>query len=221
MESLIDVDHVYICHYKKLVDRKIKVLEQLDLFKITNFSFVELFDKDNWDESDILKKYPKINDTNMTPAEKSLALKHAWIVQDMHEKKYDSILVLEDDVVLCENFVQQFNHYKKQLPKDWDIGWVGSCFNLREPEIPGLNVYKTDRGSRCTHAYILSEQFAKKIIIEIKNINLVSDCYYNHIVKQFNLNNYWFQPALAFQSLEFFSSLKENFNHKWKKEEMG
>lgn len=219
----INVDMVYICHYKKLVDRKAAILEQLDRMEITDRVFVEQFDKDNWDEDTINKQYPKINDpgNRMSAAEKSLALKHAWIVQDMHEKGYSSVLVLEDDAVLCENFSEHFNRYKQQLPQGWDIGWVGSCFNLREPQIAGVNVYKTDRGSRCTHAFCLSREFAQKMSKEISNINLPSDCYYNYIVKQHNLNNYWFQPALALQSLEFCSSLNSNPNHRWNPQEMG
>jgi GR25 family glycosyltransferase involved in LPS biosynthesis len=219
----INVDMVYICHYKKLIDRKAAILEQLDRMEITDRIFVEQFDKDNWDEDIINKQYPKINDpgNRMSAAEKSLALKHAWIVQDMHEKGYSSVLVLEDDGVLCEDFSEHFNRYKQQLPQGWDIGWVGSCFNLKEPQIPGVNVYKTDRGSRCTHAFCLSREFAQKMSKEISNINLPSDCYYNYIVKKFDVNNYWFQPPLALQSLEFASSLNANPNHRWNPQEMG
>ena len=107
------------------------------------------------------------------------------------------------------------------MPADWDIGWVGSCFNLKEPEISNVNVYKTSRGSRCTHAFCLSKSFSEKMINEIKNINKPSDMFYNYIVKKFDLNNYWFQPPLALQSLEFSSSLNENQNHKWNPQEMG
>jgi len=56
---------------------------------------------------------------------------------------------------------------------------------------------------------------------EIKNISLPSDCYYNYIVKKFDVNNYWFQPPLALQSLEFASSLNANPNHRWNPQEMG
>jgi GR25 family glycosyltransferase involved in LPS biosynthesis len=219
----INVDKIYICHYHKLTDRKKAMMDQLDEFGMTEYVFVENFDKDSWDIKSINEQYPKINapETRMSPAEKSLALKHSWIVQDTQEKGYSSVLVLEDDAVLCKNFVEHFNRYKQQLPEDWDIGWVGSCFHLREPHISGVNVYKTNRGSRCGHAYCLSRQFAVKMAKEFRNINLPADTYYNYIVKNFSVNNYWFQPPLALQSLEFCSSLNENPNHKWNPQEMG
>lgn len=218
----IDVDKIYVCHYSKLIDRKKSILNQFQHFRIDDYSFVEFFDKDSWNMNDITKEYPMINSNiRMNDGEKSLALKHAWIVKDMYKNGYSSVLVLEDDAILCDDFVNKFNFYKQQLPSDWDIGWVGSCFNLKEPQKPNINVYKTDRGSRCTHAFCLSKLFAEKMQEHFTNINMPSDHYYNYIVKKFDLNNYWFQPPLALQSLEFCSALKDNPNYRWNPEEMG
>jgi GR25 family glycosyltransferase involved in LPS biosynthesis len=219
----LDVDKIYICHYNKLIERKKSITDQLNYFKLNDYQFVETFDKESLETDEIINNFPKINniENNMTPGEKSLALKHAWIVKDFYNKGYSSALVLEDDAILCDNFIEYFNTYKKQLPEDWDIGWVGSCFNLREPQILNCNIYKTDRGSRCTHAFCISKNFAKKVQNEISNINRPSDHYYNFLVKEFSLNNYWFQPPLALQSLDFCSALNENSNHKWPPHLMG
>jgi GR25 family glycosyltransferase involved in LPS biosynthesis len=219
----IDTDKIYICHYKKLADRKIIILDQLQKLGLDNYIFVEQFDKDSWNTEEITKEFPKIldPDNKINNAERSLALKHAWIVTDMHKQGYSSVLVLEDDAVLVDDFVEKYNSYMKQMPVDWDIGWVGSCFGLKEPEIPNINVYKTNRGSRCAHAYCISKSFCINMIDEIKNIDKEADLYYNYIIERFNLNNYWFQPPLALQSLDFFSSLRGNQNHKWDPQEMG
>ena len=217
----IDTDKIYICHYKKLTDRKIIILDQLQKLGLDNYMFVEQFDKDSWNTEEITKEFPKILHANrINDSERSLALKHAWIVTDMYKQGYSSVLVLEDDAVLVDDFVEKYNSYMNQMPIDWDIGWVGSCFGLKEPEISNINVYKTNRGSRCTHAYCISKSFSIKIIDEIKNIDKEADLYYNYIIERFNLNNYWFQPPLALQSLEFFSSLRGNQNHKWNQQEM-
>lgn len=212
---ILDVDKVYVCHYNKLIDRKNKILEQFQKFNIINYQFVELYDKDTWNKDEVRQLFPKIDidgigTNSLKDAEKSLVMKHSWIIQDMHKNQYDSVMVFEDDVVLVDDFVKLFNSYKKEMPSDWDIGWVGSCFNLKEPSQPNKKVYKTFRGSRCTHAFCLSKKFAEKVICEIKNVNEAADHYYNRIIKQFNLNNYWFQPALAFQSLEFTSAISGN-----------
>lgn len=218
----LNVDKIYICHYKKLTARKKHITEQLHKFGLTDYYFVEEeFDKDTWNMEEVLKEYPNINDTEMLNSTKSLSLKHAWIVQDMHNNGYSSVLVLEDDAVFCDDFVNKFNAYVEQMPPDWDIGWVGSCFHLKEPEKPGVNVYRTNRGSRCTHAFCLSKHFATRMADEMRKVTGPPDFYYNHIVEKFDLNNYWFQPPLALQSLDFPSSCNKNPNHKWNPQEMG
>jgi len=220
---MIGVDRIYITHYTKLVERKKSLINRLQELGLTNYCFVEQFDKDTWDMESILKEFPQIDNASnkMSEAEKSLALKHAWIVTDMHKRGYSSVLVLEDDVVLVDDFVEKYNAYMKQMPIDWDVGWVGSCFHLKEPEVPNVNIYRSRRGSRCGHAYCLSKAFAQKMIHDIRNVDKPADVYYNYIIKKFDLNNYWFQPPLAFQSLEFASSLNANPNHKWNPQEMG
>lgn len=214
----LNIDKVYVCHYSKLTERKEKLIKQFQFHNIENYEFVECYDKDNWDKNQIRELFPKMDidrtggTCSLNDAEKSLLMKHCWIINDMHKNNYESVMVFEDDVVLVDNFVELFNEYKKEMPEDWDIGWVGSCFNLKEPQRPGKRVYKTSRGSRCTHAFCLSNSFAKKVIHDINNADEAADWYYNKIIKQFDLNNYWFQPALAFQSLEFTSAISGN---KW------
>jgi uncharacterized protein YxeA len=56
----INVDHIYICHWNKLVERKTHTLEQLSKNNITNFSFVELYDIDSWNKQEIQNEYPKV-----------------------------------------------------------------------------------------------------------------------------------------------------------------
>ena len=221
MSNNLNLNFIYICHYNKLIERKKSISQQLSKYNLTNYIFVEHFDKEFLLKDEVKKIYPNIEIANMTLGEKSLALKHSWIVNDAYVNKYESILVLEDDAILCDDFVNKFNQDKEQLPNDWDIGWIGSCFHLNEPYIDGINVYPTKRGSRCTHAFCLSRKFMTNMHKEFFNINQPSDCFYNYIIKNFNIENYWFQPPLAFQSLDFCSSLNADPNHKWNPAHMG
>lgn len=217
----LNVDNVYVCHYSKLKERKKSLLEQFQEEKIYQYQFIENFDKDNWDKDKIQKQYPNVflnwktgnpsyNENSMN-SERSLVLKHVSILQDFYDKKYESALVLEDDVVICDNFVEYCNMFMEQLPEDWDIAWVGSCLNLHEHSVDGKYVYKTNRGSRCTHAFFISKSMVNKVISALSDVNLPSDHFYNYLIKKYNLNNYWFEPSLARQSMEYASSLSGNY----------
>ena len=45
----LNVDNVYVCHYKKLEERKKSILEQFKEEKIYRYEFIENFDKTKWD----------------------------------------------------------------------------------------------------------------------------------------------------------------------------
>jgi GR25 family glycosyltransferase involved in LPS biosynthesis len=206
--NTINVDKIYICHWNKLIDRKIHIIEQLKSQNIFEYSFVELYDKNALDKNKIEKEYPmvfgKINRDKryLKLSEISLLLKHCWIIKDAYEKQYDSIMILEDDVEFCNNFVNLFNTYKKQLPNDWDCCWVGSCCGLHCNIIPNKNIYRV-LNSRCCHCYILSLNGIKKILQDIQNINEGIDWYFNDIIPKLGLNAFWFEPSLAEQSNKF------------------
>ena len=50
-----------------------------------------------------------------------------------------------------------------------------------------------------------------KVIDCVSDINLPSDHFYNYLIEKFNLNNYWFEPSLAIQSLDFCSAISGNY----------
>lgn len=213
----LNVDNVYVCHYSKLNERKESLLEQFQEEKIYQYQFVENYDKNTWKKSEIEREYPNVfikwkkglshyNEDSQN-SERSLVLKHVSILKDIHKNNYKDALILEDDVTLCDDFVEYYNMFIDQLPNDWDIAWVGSCLNLHENSIDGKYVYKTNRGSRCTHAFLVSGRMVEKVIDDISNVCLPADHFYNHLIKEYDLNNYWFEPSLAIQSLEFSSAI--------------
>lgn len=210
MESLkLDVDHVYICHWNKLIERKHHIIQQLEINNIKNYSFVELYDKEDWNKEKIEKEYPRVfGKTNrdkryLKLSEISLLLKHCWIIKDTYEKQYNSIMILEDDVIFCNNFTYYFNNFKKQLPDTWDCCWVGSCCGLHAPNATNsCNIYPS-MTSRCCHCYIINKSGINKLIDEIKNIDTGIDWYYNDVIPRLKLNAFWFEPSLAEQSTEF------------------
>ena len=203
-----------MCHYNKLFERKKSFLKQFEIFDITNYSIIDNYDIENWDLKEILNEYPNIlnitkrQNRRLKFSEISLLLKHCFIIKDAYEKKYESILILEDDVLLCNNFTILLDNYIKQLPTDWDILWTGTCCDLHANKNSIENVYKMN-GSRCTHSFVVSKNCIEKIINEIKYADRESDWYYNFLIEKFNLNNYWAEPALAYQSSEFKSTIQD------------
>jgi len=206
------IDKIFVCHWDKLVDRKKELIEVLSEENIFDYEFVCDYDKETWSEEKIKSDFPKIFEVvegygrKLKPSEISLSLKHVKIIREVAEK-YEYALVLEDDVILCDNFVEEFLESYNQLPDDWDIAWVGTCCGLHAPTSEDKRVYRVN-GSRCTHAYAISNIGAKKVLSELKYCNTGADFFFNLIIEKFNLNNYWFEPALAVQNPRFQTTIQ-------------
>ena len=206
------IDKIFVCHYEKLVERKEELIGVLSEENIFDYEFVCDYDKETWSEEEIKNEFPRIFEMvegysrKLKPSEISLSLKHVKIIREVAEK-YEYALVLEDDVILCDNFVEEFFKSFDELPEDWDLAWVGTCCGLHAPTSKGKRVYKMD-GSRCTHAYAISNAGANKVLSELKYCNTGSDYFYNLLIKKFNLNNYWFEPALAIQNTTFKTTIQ-------------
>jgi len=213
--NILNIDKIYICHWDKLKDRKEWMKKHLTDNQIYDYEWVECYDKNTWDVEDIKKQFPNIfsslgNGPKNIPlklSEISLLLKHFYIIKDIIDKKYKNALVFEDDFLLVENFIEKFNSYMTQMPENWDLAWVGSCCQLNHPYDGFNNIYKHD-GSRCTHAYAISNQGAYKMISELKNINDAADWFYNRIITKLNLQNYWWEPPLAYPNGLFETSIQ-------------
>lgn len=206
------IDKIFICHWDKLTDRKEKLIKVLSEENIFDYEFVCDYDKDSWSEEEIKYDFPKIFEVvegygrKLKSSEISLSLKHIKIIREVAEK-YEYALVLEDDVILCDNFVEEFLESHNELPDNWDIAWVGTCCGLHAPTSEDKRVYRVN-GSRCTHAYAISNIGAKKVLSELKYCNTGADFFFNLLIEKFNLNNYWFEPALAIQSPEFTTTIQ-------------
>ena len=59
-EIMLNIDKIYICHWSKLSNRKEKLIEHLSTLGISDYEWVEVYDKDNWDLIEIVKQYTKI-----------------------------------------------------------------------------------------------------------------------------------------------------------------
>jgi hypothetical protein len=83
-----------------------------------------LFDKERLTNED---KSLFVN--NFSLAKISLIKKHIH-VYGMIANSYDQALILEDDAILCDSFLNKFNEYVKQVPADYDMVFIGDGCNL-------------------------------------------------------------------------------------------
>ena len=194
---------IYVIHYKKLTERKEYLLKQFEREKITNYEFITI-DRDQLTESDL----SPFQDNFSKPLIANL-LSHMHAYKQISKNSYEYNLILEDDVILCDNFSNIIHSYIKQIPLDYDAVFIGDGCDIAEHHVnPSLirrncNIYKYhgENKCKCTDSYMISSKCADKLINYFysfgNKINEPIDYFLNNPLKTSNV--YWAEPTLVKQ----------------------
>ncbi len=159
---LSGLDQIYILNVRSFEKRRIHVKKELDRFGLeAQFIF-------DWDISDltgaVIKKFFR-TDSGLSLAQKSLALKHITALQKIIDNEQETALILEDDVVLADNFVDGVNRSlseRRLYPKE-NVIFIGCGGNFYTPNSErrlGKSLYVNKRG-RFADSYIVGKNTAQ------------------------------------------------------------
>lgn len=209
------IEKVYICHYTKLTDRFEPVNKQLSNY--------QLMDKSKWIiENDaehinfeiIKNTMPNIQkpffSRTLKISELSLILKHIKAFEDIVENGYTYSLVLEDDALFIDDFLNRLNMQMIDFNPNFDLIWVGTCCDLKSEYINSSRFLYPNIGSRCTHGYLISYKCAVRMLQFMKFNNMPMDFAFNKAISELNFVNYWMEPALIFQNPVFETSIQND-----------
>jgi GR25 family glycosyltransferase involved in LPS biosynthesis len=209
---------IFVLHYSKLTKRKAFMIEQFAKQNITDYEFIELYDTKSFTKPtvDLLNiNLLKTFDSKVQLSSISLTLKH-FHAYSIIADTYDSALILEDDAILCDNFMEKLHAYVAQLPETYDMLFTGDGMGLHieeDKQTPGQFVYEKclyptpwggQGASRCTDSYIISKQCATTLCKYIREgmprkITTHIDFWINDAARDVDLKVYWAEPTLVSQ----------------------
>lgn len=163
-------DKIFVIHLERDEYRKKSIETQFVKEGITNYEWIHAIDGQNED----LNKYDfkvipdwvdPYSSKIMTKGEIGCALSHYLIWKRMVEEKYDNVLILEDDIILCDDFSQQVNQIGDNISEvDYDFLYLGRK-PLNQNTEEKVNDYVTKaKYSYGMHAYILTLLGANKLL---------------------------------------------------------
>ena len=76
-------------------------------------------------KKNIIHKNVGISTRYLKPGEIGCTLSFRKVLSDAIKNNFNNILILEDDVNLVSNFEEKLNKSMKEVPKDWDIIYLG------------------------------------------------------------------------------------------------
>jgi len=158
--SALGLDAILIINVKSFVERRRHVEAQLARFGLRG-EFIHEFDADEI-AADVDRSWFAGDQLNR--GQKSCALKHVVVLQRVIERGWQHCLVLEDDVVLADDFpdgVRAALAETRDEPRPYVIylGAGGNFYTPASQRQPGRRIYPASKG-RFTDSYIISAQEA-------------------------------------------------------------
>ena len=128
-------------------------------------------------------------------------LSHIGVIKNAKKLGLNKILVIEDDVEFCKNFIQVFDKMVKDLPEDWDMFYLGGSGHVNPnnnvlTEIT-KNISKTT-GTMTTSSYGISGNIFDVVIENASKMIEPIDSVYKYRI-QCNYNCYVTRPNIAWQ----------------------
>jgi len=212
-----NIDKIYIINLKERNNRWKKCVEQLSKYNITNY---ERFDAIKPDLSKInpiqySKNNLKINKKYIIGA-LGCKLSHLNIITDAKLNNYKQILILEDDFLLTNNFIEKFSNISENIQThniNIDMLYLGFSIVRQNPyKNTVINNLKKLTNGHTTHAYILNQSFYNTIIDEIANCYCEVDVCYAKMQKKYD-NIYGIYPCLISQRASFSDIINKNVNY--------
>jgi len=133
-------DHIYCVNLDRRTDRWDFVSNQFDRLGITverisatdgnvcHFDQIPTVDHTK-------KRWFDLTDTAMTSNEAAILMTHVRILWDAAAKGYKNILIFEDDVVIRDDYEEEFDKAISELPEDWDLFYLGTL-DMNKPWSP-------------------------------------------------------------------------------------
>lgn len=193
---------VYVIHAAHFVDRKKHITQALGHHGIA-FEFVKAFDPKDI-TAEIEEKYFSSN-VELSTGAKSCALKHVHVMEMMHERQQSLALVLEDDLILDDGFVewvQAFLDEASEFPAGYSIQ-LGCANNMYVPgrQLKNNQHLYLQKEVRAGEAYLIDAKAANLRLswITENKISLPIDHLFNRSDRELGLSIYWSDPTLVEQ----------------------
>jgi GR25 family glycosyltransferase involved in LPS biosynthesis len=188
------IDKIFVIHYSPLTERKEHLTAEFRKYGIANYEFFEEYNR-NTVSRELMSRYYKLH--RLTPAQICISIAHIEIYRQMVEKNYSRVLILEDDALLADNFLEKFNHYMTVVPSDFDMLFLNDGCGMHAPHVTPEKIWYLRPSTRTCCSYIISKAACEKILPTIIPFTKVIDHELNTQIALHKLHVYWCEPTIV------------------------
>jgi GR25 family glycosyltransferase involved in LPS biosynthesis len=191
-------DKCYIINLPKRIDRLERAKKNCNSIGLVDFKVFPAIDGNN--SKNIPENINYDTDIGWLPGAVGLVLTTLKILKEAKKNKYDSILIMEDDVQFYGNFQTIFPLFMREIPQDWELIQVGAS-HLKLPQRIGKYSAKI-LDANCLHCYAIRDTVYDILIEECEKLEKPIDWITNHTIVT-REKSYSPTPNLAIQYADY------------------
>jgi GR25 family glycosyltransferase involved in LPS biosynthesis len=205
-------DQVYLINLKRRPD-KLKLCQELFAKLNIKYKIFEALDFINGIPEDY--PYKPIEGSflgNYAPGAFGCYASHLEVIKDAKKNNYNKILIFEDDVAACDNFVSLFSQKIKDLPEDWKLFYLGASGHTGVPKKRVTDHISQTFESFTTGSYGVHSSIYDTILESEKAADKTIDLF---LVRHVQSNNpcYIVTPTIMWQAPGFSDIAQQNRNY--------
>lgn len=205
---------IYFINLDLNKDRLLYIKKQSKNLKLVRFSAIN---GKFVNEKKLIKDKILVKNHKLLKGQLGCALSHYFLLKKLYKSSNKISIILEDDIIIPNNFKYRLNNILNNLPNKWDIIWLGGC-NIKGKLINNMYIKPTTfKGTYnlCMHAYLVNNKSIPKILKYLIPIYRPID---SQLRVSFNkLNIYYVYPNLIFQNKNLISVRRKLDNLKQSK----
>jgi len=207
--------NIIVISLKRAADRRERITNQLNTLNIDAFIMDAIDALELTDE----EKNKSINLPNgyrfgeiFKPGEIACTMSHINALKIAKENKWDDVIILEDDVILAEDFTKRINFLYKIIPSNWEHIYLSGIPRIGFNKPPILNIANITSSvfTECTHSMLIKGTAYNKIIDTLSLFQTTTDDIYNSMISLNKLMSYTYYPFVTYA--------KDNFTYIWNHE---
>jgi len=144
------------------------------------------------------------------PGEIGCTMSHIKALKIAKEKEWPYVIILEDDIILAEDFEKRIKFLFRIIPSDWEHIYLSGIPRLGFgfPNLQFMNVVPSVF-TECTHSMIIRNTSYDKVIDYLGKFETTTDDSYNVLIKN-GLKSYTFYPFVTYAN--------DDYTYIWDKE---
>ena len=192
--------HIIVLNLERNPVRKKALQDQFEKIGLTDYTFFPAFDGKNIINMSFT--VPIIKGVGMgrklSLPEISIIMSHIGALKHAQINEYEDVVILEDDVVLCEDWEKRLKILKNSLPKDWEYVYLaGHSDYVKIPKYEKPTIMNAPKMVGA-FSYLVNQAGIEKLIKYCGEFVTTYDDMITHKIESKKLKAYLYLPFMTY-----------------------